>query len=75
MIMEKYLINPLSLKSKHNQIFCIDDYGVEGEITPNNWYEIITELDSFYTIKNNWGEIETYLKSRFRLIKQNLPHE
>ena len=73
--MEKYLINLSSINGHKDQIFCIDDYGVEGEIIPNKWYKIIEQDDKVYSIKNDWGEIETYSKNRFRIQKENYPHE
>lgn len=71
--MEKYLINTKSIKNRNNQIFCIDDYGVEGEIKINYWYEIICEDSTVYTLKNEWGEIETYSRNRFKKQKPNKP--
>ena len=71
--MEKYLLNQKSLKSHQNQVFCVDDYGVESEIIPKKWYEIVSETDKVYTIRNEWGEIETYSKKRFKIQKENLP--
>lgn len=62
------------LNNTTNQIFCIDDYGVEGEIFTKKWYEKLSENDKVYTIKNEWNEIQTYSKNRFRLQKQNLPN-
>jgi hypothetical protein len=71
--MEKYLIDTISMKSRHDQIFCVNDYGVEGELKLNNWYEIICEDSNVYTLKNEWGEIETYSKNRFKKQKPNKP--
>lgn len=71
--MEKYLINTKSIKNRTNQIFCVDNYGVEGEIIPKKWYDIISEDMKVFTIKNEWGEIETYSKNRFKKQKPNKP--
>jgi hypothetical protein len=73
--MNKYLINQRSMNNRINQAFCVDDYGVETEIKPKKWYDVICESEQFYTIKNEWNELQNYLKSRFRLQKQNLPNE
>jgi hypothetical protein len=73
--MNKYLINVKSLSNKDNHILCVDDYGVEGELKPNKWYKIIEQDSKVYAIKNEWGEIETYSKKRFRIQKENYPHE
>lgn len=73
--MNKYLINKKSVPNRSNQVFCIDDYGVEGEIKPKKWYKIIEEDSNVYSIKNEWGEIENYSKKRFRIQKENYPHD
>lgn len=73
--MNKYLINLKSLPRRDNQVFCVDDYGVEGEIKVNKWYKIIEQDSKVYCIKNEWGELETYSKERFRILKENYPHE
>jgi hypothetical protein len=73
--MNKYLINMKSLKNYENHVFCVDDYGVEGEIKPNKWYKIIEQDDRVYSIKNEWDEVETYSKKRFRIQKENYRHE
>lgn len=72
--MDKYLINPESLKPKPNQILCLDDYGIEGELVVKKWYEIINEDEKLYFVKNEWFETLGYSKLRFRKQKQNLPH-
>jgi len=71
--MEKYLIDPISLENHFNQVFCIDDYGVEGELFQKKWYDIISQTENRFVIKNEWGEILPYSKTRFRIQKQNLP--
>ena len=71
--MEKYLINVTSITNRYNQVFCVDDYGVETEIIPTKWYSLIEESDQFFKIKNEWGEIENYSKKRFKRQKENLP--
>jgi hypothetical protein len=71
--MNKYLFDPKSKETNQNKIFCIDDYGVEGEILPNKWYDILNETNLVYYLKNEWGEIETYSKMRFRVQKENIP--
>jgi hypothetical protein len=71
--MEKYLINIKSMKNHQNQIFCVNDYGVEGEISLFKWYDIVEESQGVYTIINEWGEKETYSKTRFKLEKPNKP--
>jgi hypothetical protein len=71
--MDKYLIDPNSLKSKQNQVYCLDDYGVEGELNIKKWYDVIDEDEKFYFIKNEWYEILGYSKLRFRKQKQNFP--
>ena len=73
--MNKYLVDTKSLMTRQNYIFCVDDYGVEGEIKPNKWYKIIEEDERVYSILNEWGEVETYSKQRFRIEKENLPNE
>ena len=72
-IMEKYLVDKKSLITRKDQVFCVDDYGVESEIIPKKWYDIINETEKVYFIKNEWGEIETYSKKRFKRQKENLP--
>lgn len=72
--MEKYLISSKSLKNHSNQIFCVDDYGVEGELKQKKWYDIIEESEKVFIIKNEWDEFLAYCKSRFRKQKQNLPN-
>ena len=71
--MNKYLINMKSINNRKNQVLCVDDYGVEGEILPNKWYIKISENSKCYYLQNEWGEVETYSKLRFRLVKENLP--
>jgi hypothetical protein len=73
--MEKYLIHLPSLKTHQNQILCVDDYGVEGEIKQQKWYDIIEESEKVFIIKNEWDESLAYSKSRFRKQKQNLPND
>jgi len=73
--MNKYLINMENITNYDNHVFCIDDYGVEGEIKLKKWYKIIEQDEKVYAIKNEWGEIETYSKNRFRIKKENYPHE
>lgn len=64
-----------SLPNKHNHVMCVDDYGIEGELKPKKWYKIIEQSDNVYSIKNEWDEIETYSKKRFRIQKENYPNE
>lgn len=71
--MNKYLINLKSINNRQNQVLCVDDYGVESEIIPNKWYLKIGENNKCYYLRNEWGEVETYSKLRFRLVKENLP--
>ena len=71
--MEKYLINNKSIVDHKNQVLCVDNYGVEGEIIPNKWYDKVNETNLVYYLKNEWGEIETYSKMRFRVQKENIP--
>lgn len=73
--MEKYLFKESTKINHQNQIFCVDDYGVEGEIIQKKWYNIITENITTFTLKNEWGETMPYSKERFRIQKQNLPYE
>ena len=73
--MDKYLIHLPSLESHQNQVYCVDDYGVEGELKLKKWYDIIEELEKVFIIKNEWGECLTYSKSRFRKEKRNLPND
>lgn len=73
--MEKYLISKKSLETPHNLIFCVDDYGIEGELHNRKWYEFLEESNSTFKLINEWSEIETYSKSRFRIRKDNLPNE
>ena len=62
-----------SIVDRTNQIFCVDDYGVEGEIKPNKWYHFLKETEKVYFMRNEWGELETYSKKRFKIQKDNLP--
>ncbi len=71
--MNKYLINTKIPTPNKNQVLCVNDYGVEGEIIPKKWYNKISENNTTYYLQNEWGEVETYSKDRFRVLKDNLP--